>query len=186
MDNELSDKNSNQAEIEELKKNIFSDDWELVKSSSDRLGKIGGTEAVDFLIPLLGLDNPGIRNSAALALSDIGDNRALDPLLSAIFKKENHNHNQTLVYALETLDCSEKLVEIFTILFYESYVGKISACNILNEQIFLFTEQDLLNIEMMWEDLKKHPEKGIPMNGETMADIQKLVDGYLSYLKPKE
>jgi len=182
----LPDKNSNQAEIEELKKNIFSGDLELVKSSRKRLGEIGGDEVVDFLIPMLMLDDQRIRNSAALTLRDIGDNKALEPLLAAIFKKENHNHNQTLVYALETLDCSEKLVEIFTILFYESYVGKISACNILNDQIFSFTEQDLLNIEMMWEDLKKHPEKGIPMNGETMADIQKLVDGYLSYLKPKE
>ena len=43
----------NQDEIDQLKKNIFSDDWDLVKSSADRLGEIGGKEIADFLIFLL-------------------------------------------------------------------------------------------------------------------------------------
>src|SRR5690554_2379648 len=90
-------------EFEKLKQDVFSDDWELVKSSADRLGQIGGDEVVDFLISLIALDNSGIRNRAALALEDIKDNRALEPLLTAIFKKENHNYNGTMVFALESL-----------------------------------------------------------------------------------
>ena len=35
-------------EIENLKKDVFSDDWELVKSSVNRLGQIGGNYVVDF------------------------------------------------------------------------------------------------------------------------------------------
>ena len=79
-------------EIETLKNDILSDNWEVVKTSADRLGQIGGDEVVDFLISLLALENSGIRNRAALALSDIKDNRALEPLLTAIFKKENYNY----------------------------------------------------------------------------------------------
>lgn len=46
--NQMTDDNL-KIEIEQLKKDIFSDDWELVKSSADRLGKIGGEEVFDFL-----------------------------------------------------------------------------------------------------------------------------------------
>jgi hypothetical protein len=35
-------------EFEQLKKDVFSDDWELVKSSADRLGQIGGDEVVAY------------------------------------------------------------------------------------------------------------------------------------------
>ena len=172
------------AEFEKLKKNILSKDHDIAISSSDRLAEIGGDEVVDFLISLLKASEQHTRNYAALALREIADNRALDPLLNAIFKKENHNHNQTLVYALETLDCSNHLVEIFKILFYESYVGKISASKILDEQIFSFTKQDLLTIEMMWEDCKLNPEKHFLLSEETILDIQNSVDGYLAYLQP--
>ncbi len=76
-----------ETEVEQLKKNVFSEDWEVVKSSAHRLGEIGGGEVVEFLISLLSLDAAGIRNRAALALEIIKDNRALEPLLAAIFKK---------------------------------------------------------------------------------------------------
>jgi hypothetical protein len=173
-------------EIEELKKNVFSDDWELVKSSADRLGKIGGDEVVEFLISLIASDNPGIRNRAALALEDIKDNRALEPLLTAIFKKENFNYNGTMVFALESLDCSQKLKEIFKILFYETYEAKVSAFAILADQIFNFTKDNLLEIQKMWNECKLHPEKCPDFDDiETREMIQDAVDGFMCYLKPK-
>ena len=171
-------------EIEQLKKDVFSDDWELVKSSANRLGKIGGDEVVDFLISLITLDNSDIRNRAALALEDIKDNRALEPLLTAIFKKENHNYNGTMVFALESLDCSQKLNEIFKILFFETYESKISAFAILCDQIFDFTDKDLLEINQMWEDCKLNPEKCPGYDDdETREMMHKAVDGFMSYLE---
>lgn len=173
-------------EFEQLKKDVFSDDWELVKSSADRLGQIGGDEVIEFLISLISLDNSGIRNRAALALENIKDNRALEPLLTAIFKKENHNYNGTMVFALESFDCSQKLKEIFRILFYETYESKISAYSILNDQIFDFTKDDLHEIQKMWDDCKLHPEKCPYIDDlETRQMMQNAVDGYMSYLKPK-
>jgi len=170
-------------EFEKLKQDVFSDDWELVKSSADRLGQIGGDEVVDFLISLIALDNSGIRNRAALALEDIKDNRALEPLLTAIFKKENHNYNGTMVFALESLDCSKKLKEIFRILFYETYESKISAYAILTDQIFDFTKDDLLEIKNMWEDCKQNPDKCPCYDDiETREMMQDAVNGFMSYL----
>lgn len=173
-------------EIEQLKKDVFSDDWELVKSSAKRLGKIGGAQVVDFLISLIALDDSGIRNSAALALEEIKDNRALEPLLTAIFKKENHNNNGTMVYALASLDCSQKLKGIFRILFYETYESKISAYAILFDQIFDFTKGDLIEIQQMWDDCKKHPDK-CPCYEDigTREMMQDAVDGFMGYLRSR-
>ena len=168
--------------IEQLKKNMFSDDWEMVKSSADKLGEIGGDEITDFLISLLKLDNSEIRDRAALALEQIGDNKAVEPLFESIFK--NHNYNGTMVFALESLDCSKHLTDLFKILFSEAYEAKISAMTILNTQIFEFTSQDLMNINKMWEDCKLHPEKCPEIENEKVRkEMQESVDGFMEYLK---
>lgn len=173
-------------EFEQLKKDIFSEDWELVKSAADRLGEIGGDEVVDFLISLLSLENSGIRNRAALALRDIGDNKAVKPLLKAIFKKENLNYNGTMVYALEALDCSKNLKEIFKILFYQGAEAKLSADTILSEQIFTFYREDILIIKRMWDDCKLHPEKCPDYDDiDTREMMESAVEGFMRYLEPK-
>lgn len=171
-------------EIEELKKKIYSDDTNIVSSSAKRLAKIGGIEVADFLISLLNLNSPRIRNCAALALADMQENRSVDPLLTAIFKEENKNYTGTLVYALSELDCSQKLLDIFRILFYESYHCKWNAFGILDEQSFEFFDEDLLKIEMMWEDCKANPEK-CPDYEKTKDDIEYMVNSYVSYIKPE-
>ncbi len=169
-------------DIEQLKKNIFSDDWELVKKSADKLGDLGGDDITDFLISLLDLDDSGIRNRAALALEQIKDNKAIEPLFKSIFK--NHNYNGTMVFALESLDCSKHLKDIFKILFFESYEAKMSAMAILDTQIFEFTSQDLMDIKEMWENCKLHPEKCPEIgNEEVRKEMQDSLDGFMEYLK---
>jgi len=170
-------------EIEKFKKDIVSGEEKLANSAAIELGEIGGDDIVEFLITLLDLNDPAIRNRAALALRDIKDNRALGPMLEAICKKENNNFNGTLVYALESLDCSKNLKDIFKILFYESYEAKISADKILSNQIFDFTKQDIIEIKQMWEDCIMHPEKcpGID-DEETKLFMQESVDGFKNYI----
>lgn len=171
-------------EIDFLKKSIFSDDWELVKKSAQRLGELGGKEITDFLISLLEKSNLGIRNRAALALEEIRDDRAIEPLLKSINKKENFNFNGTMVFALESLDCSKHLTEIFEILFYQTYESKMGAMSILDTQIFEFTKDDLINIENMWKDCLLNPIKCPEIeNHEVRLEIQDLVDGFMKYLE---
>jgi len=169
--------------IEQLKKDILSQNWDEILLASDKLAEIDREEVVTFLISLLSSENPLTRNGAALALRKIGDSSALEPLLSAIFKKENHGYNGTMVYALESLDCSKKLKEIFQILFYETYESKMSAYYILSKQEFEFSEDDLFAIQQMWNDCKLHPEK-CPCydEEETRVMIQGLVNDYMEYL----
>jgi len=47
-------------EIEKLKRDIFSDDWDKVKASASRLFEIGGQENIDYLIGLLDQPNSGV------------------------------------------------------------------------------------------------------------------------------
>jgi len=164
-----------------LKTAFFSPDDKVATAASDKLGALGGDEVVAFLISVLESENAGLRNSAALALRDIGDNRALEPLFRAIQKPENANNRGTLVYALEELDCSQKLTELFDILFYARYEAKMSAAAILDEQIFEFSAEDLHEIQRKWDDLQQHPEK-CPDFEACKDDIQNFVEGFVSYL----
>jgi len=108
------------------------------------------------LINLLESENPSTRNTSALKLRVLKDNRAIEPLLKAIFKVENKEDNGTLVYALQTLDCKHKLVELFKVLFYQGYEAKVMAHQILDEQIFEFTKNDLLEIRKMWKAINQN------------------------------
>ena len=173
-------------EIAQLKRNVFSEDRQLVKLSVDRLLELVGKDGLDFLISLLALDNPYLRDIAALALADIKDNRALEPLLSAIFKTENHNFNGTLVFALQSFDCSQKLKDIFKILFYQDYESKIGAYTILSDQIFEFRKEDILEIGQMWRDCKKNSNQCLCYDDiESQKMMQDTVDGFMEYLKSK-
>ena len=158
-----------------------------MRTAAYRLGKIGGDEVLGFLLPLLKSKDPILRNCAALALKDMKDDRAVEPLLEAIFMSENHKYNGTMVFALEGLDCSQKLKEMFKILFYESYEAKISAYAVLSEQEFEFSEEDLHEVYQMWEEIKQHPDKCPNYEYEEVPEmIQDAVDGYMSYLKEKK
>jgi len=177
--------NNLQLEIEQLKSVFISDDLKNLEDVQTRLIVIGGKEVVDFLKSLLADDDSKIRNRAALVLGDIKDNSAVEPLLKAIFKKENHDYNGTLVYALEALDCSQKLKEVFRILFFESYESKLHAYNILTEQEFEFTKSDLKEIQNMWNEYKNNPDQHqLYDDQETKEMIQDAVEGYMWYLNP--
>lgn len=152
----------------------------------DELVSTNSKEAAQLFIELLESTDPQVRNSVALGIYELRLQMALEPLLTAIFKLENHDYNGTLVYALEQLDCTHKLKEVFKILFYESYEAKISAYAILDKQIFEFSRTDLLEIKAMWDDLLANPEKCYAFNeGVTKEMIKNAVEGFMNYLKQK-
>lgn len=167
-------------EIENWKKELFSEDSEIALNAAEQLAKIGGEDIVQFLIALLNLENAEIRNLAALSLREIKDNRAIEPLLKAIFKPESRDYNGTMVYALQPLDCKHKLVALFKILFYESYESKMAAYTILNEQNFEFRREDLLEIQSMWKACNDQAEK---VNGfeeeETRLMMKDAYEGFV-------
>lgn len=174
-------------EVEELKKAIWSDDWETAIASSERLAEIGGDDVLAFLIGLLDSEDSMVRHMASLALSELADNRAIEPLLKSIFKPENCNSNGTMVYALLTHDCKDILVDLFKILFWYNFEPCNLAYIILNEQIFEFTRDDLFEIKRMWIECSKNPEKYPGFKSERMKlMIQDAYEGYIAYLEAED
>ncbi len=170
-------------DIDALKQIIVTQEWIMVKEAIDKLGRIGSHKATNVLISLLDNEDSEIRDRAALVLEDLKDNSAVDPLLTSIFKKENHYYNGIMVFALKSLDCSKRLKEVFRILFYESYVAKMGAEEILSSQEFEFTRKDLQEIEVMWNYCKDNPELYPGFEDESIRfSIQKYVDKFVGYL----
>ena len=57
----------------------------------------------------------------------------------------------------------------------------MGAHTILNEQKFLFTNDDLRAVKQMWEECIIYPEK-CPSFENVKEDVQNDVDSFLSYL----
>jgi len=62
-------------------------------------------KSIDALILNLESTDSSVRDKAAISLMDIGDKRAVLPLIKAIQMPENTNHRGTLVYALSAFNC---------------------------------------------------------------------------------
>jgi hypothetical protein len=90
-----------------------------------------------------------------------------------------------MVFALASLNCNKKFKEIFKILFYQSYESKMSAYTILDQQEFDFIENDLYEIQKMWNECLRNP-KLCPDFENSKEDIQETVDAYLSYFNRKK
>ena len=180
-------------EIEKLKNDIFSSDWDKMKASANRLFEIGGQENIDYLLGLLDQTNSEVRNAVALTFRDNEFNDALEPILNSINKKENKGYTGTLVYALEKLDCRLKLKELFNILFdNNSYEVQNHILTILDEQTFEFTEADLLEVKSTWEKLKDNWNELNNVDKDNLKEhdidqdlVQSFVDGYVTYLEQR-
>jgi hypothetical protein len=165
-----------------LKKEFISSDLTIGDPASDKLVSIGGDEVLEFFVSFLAGTDVLLRNRASIALHDLEDSRAIEPLMQAIFKKENENYRGTMVYALDTLDCSHLLVQMFDLLFYGNGEVKMGAMSVLGKQIFEFDSDDLYTIKAKWDDVQQHPEQ-CPEYVEHKEDIQHTVDGFLAYLE---
>jgi HEAT repeat protein len=178
--------------ISYLAVNMNTDDTAKLKATILDESNVQGMEAVNelitidadagtFLISLLSSRNPVIRDRAALGLHELKDNTAVEHLFKAISRPENVNHRGTLVYALESMDCSGKLVEVFDLLFYGNAEVKMGAEAILDEQEFEFTRNDLLNIQLKWQQVQANPDL-CPYYDDWKDNIDVMVEGYLAYL----
>ncbi len=177
---------------EQLKTQLFSGDWELIKSSANQLFIEGEFE---YLLGLLKHEDSAIRNATALTFRENKYQDALEPLFEAINTEEYSNTNGTLVYALETLNCTNKLSELFRILFttYKNWEVQNHILTILDEQEFEFKEEELLLIKALWLKIKDswNALNGITEETRTKHSIDEdvvneTVQGYLAYLKPAE
>jgi len=130
----------NHTQFTKLIETIVKDEWVEKMAAIDILAtKFPTSRTVAALCSLLESTDASIRNAAALGLRDIGDYSAFSSLVKAINKPENFNHDGTLVYALEGLDCSNDFLAIFKIAIHGSFEARFGAIDILSEQEFSIT-----------------------------------------------
>ncbi len=165
-------------DIAQLKSDFLSGDDQLARRASDQLATKAGDDGRDFLISSLGASTSRIRHLAALGIYESKDQRALKPLLRAILDPQNKNYTGTLVFALEALDCTDHLREVFDILFYQSYEAKMSAAAILSEQSFIVDNSLIQSIRSKWEAILLDPSQ-CPAFEDSRDDIQDIVDSYV-------
>ncbi|KAA8782373.1 HEAT repeat domain-containing protein [Paenibacillus amylolyticus] len=80
------------------------------------LGEKRDQSSVEFLIGILtGTQNTLVRNEVAIALRDIGDNRAVYPLIEALSNAQLRRSRGTLLYAMEEMHY-EPYIEIIVAL----------------------------------------------------------------------
>ncbi len=82
------------------------------------------------------------------------------------------------------LGCKNKLVDIFKILFFETYESKMSDYCTLNDQIFEFKKSNLLEIKKIWMNCLENPVKCPEIeNKKIMLIMKNAYEGFISYLK---
>jgi hypothetical protein len=141
----------------------------------------GDEEVIPFLISSLNSEEHRVRNGAALVLREQPDCRAVEPLINNVINPIDSKKCATFVYALETHDCSEHFLDIFKILFYSNFECKVNAHNILAEQQFRFTDNDLYQIKEMWNECIENPNI-CPAFENMKEGIQDDVESFLYHL----
>jgi HEAT repeat protein len=159
-------------DLEFLLLQISTSNWNVKISSAEIIVKEHGHTAVTSLIELLKSSSQDTRDAAAIALRDIKDRRAVEPLFECIKKKENENNRATLVYALETLDCSDHFLDIVDLALSDKADVSLAAMNILIDQGFMINDEDL---DMAYELVNKALKQNT--NQERIVAIkQRLLD----------
>jgi len=129
-------------DISNLKTNLYSEDWETSLKASDTLARLNNPEAISVLIDALNSKNNWTRNSAALGIRETNNNYAFRALLERIKELGPHEEIGTLVYSLETVDCSEYLLDIIELHFNGNFEVENATTTILNEQEFKLSNEE--------------------------------------------
>jgi hypothetical protein len=99
-----------QTKLKNLIHSLKSDDESIAISAIQELTELGNYSVTPYLIDLLEkTPNHAIRDQVALALRDIGDERAVKPIANLLTDSKTINHRGTLVYSLSAFDCTQIL-----------------------------------------------------------------------------
>ncbi len=137
-------------------------DWRQKIAAADEIVRLhtneksdGTKTIVEELVKLLKAAMGDVRNAAALALMEIGDDSAALPLLQAIEDEENFSDRSTLIYALTHFDCSKYFSRVFALALTNRTDVQSSAQNILFEQKFNLVKRERDEALEMLEGVKE-------------------------------
>lgn len=113
----------------------------------EQVGKSKIKDAVPLLIRFLkSTENHRIRNSIAIALSDIGDEEAVTPLMEMINDPKTLGYRGSLLYALKPFDCSAYLETLVHHLLTGNFEVQANSYELIEDNIkSTISDEVLLN-----------------------------------------
>ena len=115
-----------------LKELIEKKDIEKAIEVIKELGYNKDNESVAILINYLETtDDVSLRNAIAIALSDIGNSTAVEPLISLLKDEKTIGARGTLLYALEPFDIRNQIGIIYNLIFDDYYEVQTQAFELL-------------------------------------------------------
>ena len=138
-------------DIQILREEFKSDDWDISLSAADKLGDIGTEESVQPLLDNLKSDDNFKRNVAALGLMRTKNQRYFDPIMKRIKELGPKEEIGTLVYSLENFDCSSNLYDIVELHFNGNGEVRMGTSTILSEQSFKLTKGEIKRVTDLFD-----------------------------------
>ena len=138
---------------DQLKINLYSKDWKTSIAAADKLAELNTPLAISILIEGLKSNDNFIRNASSLGISEANNKSAYLALWNRILELGADEEIGTLVYSMETADCSNYLLEIIKLYYNGNYEVQNSASTILDEQTFILNNEELIAVN---KELEKH------------------------------
>ncbi|QDZ81101.1 HEAT repeat domain-containing protein [Priestia megaterium] len=147
--------------LDNLKKELNTDNSEKALETIEKIGSMQDPSTVPTLIKyLVSTDNNVVRDALAIALADIGDYQAIEPLIRLLKNPKTVKSRGTLLYALESFNCSN-YAELITELLFEDNFEVSRQAFILLEAQMLHISNDVKTkcIKRIKQELRETPNK---------------------------
>lgn len=123
-------------QLSELEEKIINNNTEEARAIIEEIGYNKDVKAVPLLIHyLVSTDNNIMRNTIAIALSDIGSIEAVEPIISMLRHPKTIGARGTLLYALEAFDCSAHGELITDVLLEGNFEVRIQSLILLESNV---------------------------------------------------
>ncbi|WP_088070001.1 HEAT repeat domain-containing protein [Gottfriedia luciferensis] len=123
-------------DLEIIRKVIESDNVESAEKILEEIGETKQENCIPLLIDYLkSTKNHRIRNSIAIALSDIGSEKAIEPLIEMINDPKTLGFRGSLFYALKAFDCSSHLEVLVYHLLTGNFEVQANSFQLIEENI---------------------------------------------------
>jgi len=158
-------------------------DWNSDLISNSYLETNDKEKSKKYIIAQLESKNSSIRHIASMMIIRFEIHEAAQMLIKRILDKDTLNSNGTMAFALEDLNCENYLLQIFKILATQSYESKCHAYNILSEQEFIFTKNDIVRMKEILDYVDQNREENQIFEDETFEMIKDGFEGFNTYLR---
>lgn len=170
----------------QIKNQFTESNWNTNLISNSILDPNDRDKTINYIIEQLNSNETSIRYIASLMIIQYDINDAVETLINRILDPDTLDSNGTMTFALEELDCKNHLVDIYRILSSQSYESKCHAYNILSEQEFVFTKDDIIEMKRILDDAIQNRTANQIYDDETLEMVKDGYEGFEHYLVESE